>query len=148
MTDITSTSASEATPQRVTRNIYIAGRFRRRDQFRIYSQELIADGHIITSRWLYAGEQQSDAHTIPPDLRLKYALEDYADLQAADTVLVFTEEEDSPYSHGGRHVELGKEIFIVGPRENVFCHLHDIHHHAEWSPTIRRELSAANKRPA
>lgn len=134
------------THKREGRRIYLAGRYRRREELACYGDELQADGHEVTSRWVYARDHSPDGHASPPEIRLRYAQEDYADLREADTVIAFTEEENTPYSHGGRHVELGmaialkKSVFVVGPRENVFCHLPTVRHHDAWNKGLRKEL--------
>ena len=131
------------------RKIYLAGRYRRRQELARYGDELQASGHEVTSRWVYARDHSPDGHTSPPEIRLRYAQEDYADLREADTVIAFTEQENTPYSHGGRHVELGmaialrKDVFVVGPRENVFCHLPCVNHHELWNDEVMRELNHA-----
>ncbi|HZZ79636.1 MAG TPA: hypothetical protein VFE62_14040 [Gemmataceae bacterium] len=66
-------------------------------------------------------------------LRLKFAEDDFADVQACDLLIAFTEQPSAGgRNRGGRHVELGiaigqgKRIMIVGPRENIFCWLPEI----------------------
>lgn len=122
---------------------YLAARFGRADELREYAEKLTALGHGVTSRWLYGshgivgpnGEvsPHGDAGTNSPEYarkRAAFALEDLDDLDAANSLIAFTEADDCPGgSRGGRHVELGyaiaecKNIYIVGPRENVFCWL-------------------------
>lgn len=107
--------------------IYLAGRYSRRRELAEYANDLEALGYEVTSRWL------SGSHGLKRDPnndteRGKFAAEDVEDVQRCDILIAFTEESDAGGSagRGGRHVEFGlalalkKEIWIVGPRENVF----------------------------
>ena len=128
------------------RSIYLAARYRRRQELTEYGDQLKADGHIVTSRWVYVEGRSSDSKANTDELRTRYAQEDIEDLQAADTVIAFTEEEHSPYSRGGRHVELGmalawhKDVYLVGNPENVFCHLPAVQRYDRWSDALRLHL--------
>jgi nucleoside 2-deoxyribosyltransferase len=54
---------------------------------------------------------------------------DLDDIDRADALVLMTMPVGTMFSSGGRMVELGyaigtgKRIFILGPRENIFCHL-------------------------
>ena len=131
------------------RSIYLASRYRRRQELISYGDQLKADGHIVTSRWVYAEGRNSDRWANLAELRMQYAQEDVEDLQAADTVIAFSEEDNSPYSHGGRHVELGmalawnKDVYLVGNPENIFCHLPAVKLYERWSAALRQHLRGA-----
>lgn len=100
--------------------IYLTARFGRRDEMRQHRETLKAIGHEVTSRWL------DEADCVPPR---QAAMVDVDDLIQSECVIVFTETSEAGYTTGGRHVELGfaiattLPILMVGPRENVFCHL-------------------------
>ena len=64
-------------------------------------------------------------------------------IAASDIFIAFTEEPDSPYGRGGRHVEFGfamyhygedhlKAVIVVGPRENIFHALPEVHRIDSW----------------
>lgn len=129
--------------------IYLAGRYSRREELLVYKADLEAAGHVVTSRWL-AGAHQWDPvaaqmespeeaiDSIPPEA-VRFALDDVEDVASADLLIAFTERSRANLaSRGGRHVELGmaisqdKAIFVVGPRENVFCTLPGIEVYADW----------------
>lgn len=107
--------------------------------------ELEVNGHEVTARWVngnHEWEGQNDDY-IPEGEAARYAMEDLADIDGADLLIAFTEEPDSGFSRGGRHVEMGYAlgkgvpIWIVGPRENVFANLDqvtptDVGHFATW----------------
>lgn len=113
------------------RNVYLAGRFSRRDEFNGYAARLREAGFDVDARWLteehewYGG---TDAEAI--EAARGFALDDLADVAKADVVLVFTESPNpGGRNRGGRHVEYGialglrKDIIVVGPPENVFHNL-------------------------
>lgn len=128
--------------------IYLAGRYSRRLELCGYREELQKLGLAVTSRWLNGehqlsrdglklgaiGEEYVEAGNDQEAAALRqfFAKEDMEDVRAADLVIAFTEAPRAEASRGGRHVELGmaiawgKTIWIVGPRENVFCWLPDI----------------------
>jgi nucleoside 2-deoxyribosyltransferase len=116
--------------------VYLAARYSRREELAGYRERLQAAGHEVTSRWLNGDHQVSDAGLNLGDdpeadqftkaERERFALEDMADVIAADMLIAFTEPPRSTASRGGRHVEFGFAlaqgmlIAVVGPRENVF----------------------------
>ena len=107
---------------------YLAARYSRRQEMRALALILAHEGHLVTSRWIN-GSHEMDGQT--NDLVLsRYAIEDLADVNCADALVLFTEfPEAEGRKRGGRFVEFGyaagrnKMIVIVGPTENVFCHL-------------------------
>lgn len=115
----------------MSRLVYIAGRFSRRDEFNGYAERLRALGYRVEARWLveeheWYGEMDEDAR----DAARGFARDDLEDVAAADIVLVFTEPPNpGGRNRGGRHVEYGiaiglhKDIIVVGEPENVFHHL-------------------------
>ena len=133
--------------------IYLAARYTRRLELCGYQAELEAMGFQITSRWLNGSHQISNGG-LPLDAgelmvesgdqcATHFAQEDLADVFAADVVIAFTEQPRSGHSRGGRHVELGlalakgKHVFIVGPRENVFCWLPEVLWFPDWSSCVQ-----------
>lgn len=112
-------------------NIYIAGRFDRKEELRGYADTLTSLGYYITSTWLY-GKHESDGECTTDELAA-FAEEDLLDIMNADVLLAFTEDKlSSGYHSGGRHVELGFalgqgiDVAIIGPPENVFHHHKDV----------------------
>lgn len=143
--------------------IYLAARYSRRLELCDYRAELESLGHIVTSRWLNGSHQldrdglkigalgeeyvESGSEARAAELRAFFAGEDMADVHAAELVIAFTEAPRAEASRGGRHVELGlalawkRPVFIVGPRENVFCWLPEIRHFDSFK-LLLPELSA------
>jgi hypothetical protein len=145
------------------RRVYLAARYSRRLELCGYRAALAQLGIAVTSRWLNGchqldnqgvpitddGERRFEAGDPAVDhLREHFATEDVADVLAADTLVAFTEQPRAAASRGGRHVEFGialaarKQVVIVGPRENVFCWLPHVQHHATW-PDFMTRITAA-----
>lgn len=101
--------------------IYLAALYSRRDEMSIYAELLREDGHTITSRWV-DGQEEGMTNT-------DIAILDYDDVKRADTLILFTLKKGTLYMGGGRHTEFGlayaweHDCFVVGDREQVFCHL-------------------------
>lgn len=115
--------------------IYLAARYSRIDELNRYADILRERGHDITSRWLKGAHQISDdglSREADRETRERFAVEDIADINNSDLLIAFTEPPRSSNSRGGRHVEfgyalgLGTEVFVVGPRENVFHCLSEV----------------------
>lgn len=131
--------------------IYLAARYSRRMELCGYRDRLVAAGHTVQAVWLNGEHQISDRGTpigesgealVEGDdgstsgesarLRERFAHEDFRDVAACDLLIAFTEQPRSGASRGGRHVELGialgqdKRVWIVGPRENIFCWLKEV----------------------
>lgn len=140
--------------------IYLAARYSRREELLGYKAELEAGGHEVTSRWL-AGAHQWDpvaagtespesADDIPPEA-VRFARDDFEDVERCQLLIAFTEKPRANLaSRGGRHVELGlalawdKAVFLVGPRENVFCTLPGIEVYPTWDALRADEAIAAS----
>ena len=115
----------------MSRRVYLAGRFSRRDEFNGYADRLRAWGFTVDARWLteaheWYGERDADAL----EAARSFARDDLEDVSRSDIVLVFTEPSNpGGRNRGGRHVEYGialalhKDILIVGEPENVFHNL-------------------------
>lgn len=122
--------------------IYLASRYSRREELCGYRAVLEADGHTITSRWLNGNHQIDDqglSVQATESERVRFAVEDWDDLMAADCCISFTEIPRSERTRGGRHVEFGaalaagKQCIVIGPRENVFHCLPWVSYFTSWT---------------
>lgn len=150
-------------------NIYLAARYSRRLELCGYREQLRQLGHDVPAVWLNGSHQisdrgapigehgealvEGDAGGDPEEaaiLRQKFAQEDLRDVMLCDLLIAFTEPPRSSASRGGRHVELGlalgmgKHVWIVGPRENIFCWLEGVRQFetfedAKWAVEIHRK---------
>ncbi len=132
--------------------IYLAARYSRRAELCGYRDTLRAAGFTVEARWLDGNHQigtdgtpigdrgeklvegdDESTHVAAAELRSKFAQEDFADVMTCDMLIAFMEPPRSGNSRGGRHVEFGvalgtmKRVWIVGPRENIFCWMDDVH---------------------
>lgn len=142
--------------------IYLAGRYSRRLELCGYRDQAQAAGHVVQSVWLN-GDHQISNEGIPigeegealvegdgsrdsrsAELRSKFAQDDFRDVIMCDLLIAFTETPRSCSNRGGRHVELGialglmKQVWIVGPRENIFCWLEDVCQFDTWKQCLQR----------
>lgn len=89
------------------------------------------EGHVVTSRWIesdtpfHVGSRHYDCN------RSEWSVNDEEDVRAATDGLVSISEPDGTMVPGGKHVEtgiaiaLGRPVFVVGCRENIF-HWHPL----------------------
>lgn len=122
----------------VIRSVYLSARYARREELLVYRRSLTMAGIACTARWL---DGEGD------DMAVN-AQHDVDDVKRADMLVNFTEEplEHSPLpfvGRGGRHVELGialalgREVLVVGPRENIFHHLPSVYRVPTWAAALR-----------
>ena len=114
--------------------LYLAGRYTRYPQIEQYAIEARALGHEITSRW-HNGSHDLNSTSSDED-RERLALEDLQDLfSARDGIVVFSAEQSG---RGGYHVETGyamgrrRQVYLVGPRRNVFHYLRAVRQFGTW----------------
>lgn len=95
------------------------------------SGESLVEGNLLRS-----GERISETELAAKSaaLRQQFAKDDFRDVICCDLLIHFTEWPRSKQNRGGRHVEFGmalglmKKVWIVGPRENIFCWLEEVRH--------------------
>jgi len=131
-------------------NVYLAGRYSRREELRGYANELSSLGWTVVARWLQ-GSHTLDERGLSvqgeQSERARFACEDWDDVTFADVCISFTEQPRASNSRGGRHVEfgaamaLGKRCIVIGPRENVFHYLPDLEHFDTWEEFMFCEQS-------
>jgi len=107
--------------------LYLAGRYDRREELLAVAENLRAQGHVVTSRWL-DGEHEAQDETAGSETRRMWAECDKVDISLADVFIYFCEKDKSrQHGRGGRCFELGFAIgleknvrFIGGPEDNIF----------------------------
>lgn len=113
--------------------IYLAARFERQAEMRERAAELRALGFTVTSRWIT--EERTDDNL--------GAISCLNDVIGSDAICLFTD----PYSEtrvtgGGKDVEFGVaiaarlDLFVVGPRRNVFQHLEGVEQFDTWEAFV------------
>lgn len=128
--------------------IYLAARYSRHPEMQGARDVLAALGHEVTSRWIdchtdvsgdFASSFTPEQLNIAPDLCAPLGRHDIEDVDAAQTVISFT---DGTGGKGGRHVEFGyalargKRMILVGPREHIFHTLPEVEHFPDWSRLV------------
>lgn len=102
-----------------------------------------------TTNW-HVGREK-DFSNRANDLRLRFAMDDFRDVTMCELCICFTEAPRSKPGRGGRHVEMGialgqmKQVWICGPRENIFCWLDDVRHFDNWASCLGTFPLANNK---
>lgn len=126
--------------------IYLAGRYSRREELAGYAEEIRSLGYAVDCRWLLGTHQYGpdsdraqEALEEHDDMARRFALEDVEDLRRSDVVISFTEPpRKMSTNRGGRHVEFGlglaygKDVIVVGWRENAFHYLPDVQFFPTW----------------
>ena len=118
--------------------VYLAAQYSWKRALQGNAETLDGIGIDSTSRWL---QEKYD-----PEMTIagtdgdwaQIARMDLEDIQEADMLIHFTVPETTPTLRGGRHVEcgyalaLGKQVVIVGPKENIFYHLPEVKQFSCW----------------
>lgn len=123
---------------------YLAARYGRRDELRTYAALLMVAGIHCSSSWL----NETSALTVrmrdvKEDELREIALTDIKDIELADALVFFAEDQEKQPPRGGRHVEFGyalargKEIHVIGARENIFHHLPHVTIHASFDEFLK-----------
>jgi hypothetical protein len=131
---------------------YLAARYQRLEEINQYAKDLRELGHTVDCRWLtgshqlHPGADKIDQwHGSNPETPMSaqpFAKDDVDDIAKSNALIAFTEAPYSEKGRGGRHVEFGialasgKEIIIIGPRENVFHCLPTVKQYAKWEDFI------------
>lgn len=118
--------------------IYLAASWPRRDEARHIATRLKAVGHTLTADWWndedISGGYANGVATMPSER----AARDLQAVRDADAVVCLT---GDTLTKGGRHSEvgaalaLGKRVFLIGPKEQVF------HQHPLVSDTVEELCS-------
>ena len=126
---------------------YLAASYARRSEMVARAADLVALGHTVTSSWITGKHELQSQHGARADEvadaseQARWAREDIDDLEASEAIIAFTQAYGAVggRNRGGRHVELGiaiglgLQVFVVGPRENVFYHLPEVQQHDNWA---------------
>jgi nucleoside 2-deoxyribosyltransferase len=110
---------------------YLAAGFSRKDEIAEKTRQLESKGIGVTSSWPW--EDASPNATLQDVDCPIVAAKDIAEIDAADGVILFTQEPTKPFVRGGRMHEFGyaqgkgKRLIVVGPRENIFHYLPNVH---------------------
>lgn len=113
--------------------IYLSARYARRTQMLAWSNQLVRQGHQITSSWL--NDTASG--------RALLAQRAIADIANSEVLVLVAEPDRESAGHGGRHVEFGLalahglSLIVVGSAENVFHELGHVRVVPDWGGLVR-----------
>lgn len=106
--------------------VYLAARYEKKLSLLNLAAALEKDGHQITSRWIQMPKAEDD------DTKAEAAQACLDDIDAADCLVLLSENHAEICERGGRHVEVGyalakgKLIVVIGERENLFHWSRDV----------------------
>ena len=115
--------------------VYLAARYTQKEEMKTVREILRKAGVMCTSSWL--NEPHTPGTTLDQVLDTdlcEFAQQDMDDIRRCDLFVLFSVDPLLPTVRGGRHVEtgyalgLGKPVYVVGPRENIFHYLPGVKH--------------------
>ncbi len=121
--------------------VYLAGRYSRKKEFQKYRAEMKLYRIECTSQWLDEPDTNTFEGSTAEALRA-HALRDIKNVAMADVLVLFTHERRTIRSGGGRFVEFGiavargSAVLVVGPPENIFCHLPGVWRIDTWADAL------------
>jgi nucleoside 2-deoxyribosyltransferase len=120
-------------------SVYLAAQYKRREEIAEYAAQLRSMKVQVTSTWLTETWSPSIQMKEVPERELRnIALQDIRDIDEADSFIFFAEDQNQQPPRGGRHVEFGyalakgKQMFVIGAKENIFHHLPWVSVHKDW----------------
>ena len=140
------------------RKIYLAAMFSSKDLRKEQTKKLEQYGHLVTSRWVNETVPHSvSMKDLPAEYHKETCQADIIDITVADLFIMFVPTPDelinvplSSASRGGRHCEMGfayaqgKDIWVVGHKENVFHYMNAIKHFASFEEVLERLKNERN----
>lgn len=126
---------------------YIAASTSQKDEVRWLADQLKAFGYNADMRWLNHEFSQPGEFSNPRNYAeaRSYAIDDVEDAAAAEIMIVLLTKPDG--NRWGRLVELGigivcaEEVWIVGPKKNIFCYMDGEISTPEFVQTFRHFIS-------
>lgn len=116
--------------------VYVAAPWSWQARTRRKAVELREMGYDCSPAWLEEDDASIENQTAGWERHR--ALVDIHQIGMANILIAFTCGPGKGPARGGRHVELGlalawgKRVIVVGPRENIFCHLPEVEHYKTW----------------
>jgi len=121
-------------------SFYIAGSYERKAELAELARLLQQRGYEVVSDWLFnaadpglARLHETADNDWPDDELADLASQDLAQIRQAEVFVLLTGRPDLPIYRAGRMVEMGYalahglKVCIIGPRQNIFCHLRGTH---------------------
>lgn len=132
------------------KQVYLASRVSRLDEM-IYLSHCFNDTGLyeVCARWPWADHKTGHANRsgMLPEERATIAERDLHDIRVADIVVLFAESPETNCAGNGRLTEFGyamgrhKELWVVGPLENLFMCVSAVKRHFPETLDLTRWLS-------
>jgi nucleoside 2-deoxyribosyltransferase len=123
--------------------VYLAAGFSHKDEIAEKTRELQALGVQVTSTWPWEEvKPATQLHEVSEEYLTTHAQRDINEINEADTIILFTQESTKPFCRGGRMHEFGyahaagKQLIVIGPRENIFHYLPTVTVYPSWETLI------------
>lgn len=123
----------------IANGVYLAGRYSRKNELRECAAELEACDYLVTSSWL---KEHYDPNVQLKELtdedNRKIAEQDVVDIDRAEALVFFAEDQNAQPPRGGRHAEYGYalakglQLFVIGAKENIFHFLPNVKVYQTW----------------
>jgi len=121
-------------------SFYLAGPYEKKQELADLARRIQQHGYEVTSEWVFnavdpglARLHETADNELPDDELADLATEDLMGIAEADVFVVLTARPDLPIYRAGRMVEMGYalarglKVCVIGPRQNIFCHLRGLH---------------------
>lgn len=127
--------------------LYLAAGFSKKNDIAEKTELLKSYGVDVVSSWhLETVGPQTTLADCSDDYHRENAARDLAEIESADTLVLFTQDPTIPFCRGGRMHEAGyaqgkgKRVVVVGPKENIFHWLSDVTVYASFSEFFDAEV--------
>ena len=132
---------------------YIAAGFSRKNEMAEKAKQLQSMRIGVTSTWPWEdASPQAGLAELGDHHLIVNGSKDLREIEAADGVILFTQDPTIPFLRGGRMHEfgyamgLGKRLIVCGPKENIFHYQHNVEVFATWEELLT-QLGGENERP-
>jgi nucleoside 2-deoxyribosyltransferase len=132
---------------------YLAAGFSRKNEMAEKAKQLQSMTIGVTSTWPW---EDASPNASMADLGDEHLIvngaKDIAEIDAADGVILFTQDPTIPFLRGGRMHEFGyahgkgKRLIVCGPKENIFHYLPGVEVVESWEALLT-QLGGENERP-
>jgi nucleoside 2-deoxyribosyltransferase len=123
--------------------VYLAASFSRKNEIVDKSKQLSDIGIGVTSTWPWEeAAPNSSLADVGDEYLIFNGLKDIADIDAADGVILFTQDPTTSFLRGGRMHEFGyahgkgKRLIVCGPKENIFHYLPCVEMFSTWEELL------------
>lgn len=124
---------------------YIAAGFSRKNEMAEKAKQLQRRQIGVTSTWPWEdAAPQATLADLGDNHLIVNGTKDINEIDAADGVILFTQDPTIPFVRGGRMHEFGyaqgkgKRLIVCGPKENIFHYLPGVEVYATWEELLQK----------